>query len=77
MLGRLELDVDACIEAYTNMMENVFGKRSKRIDLKLNVKGQFSVEALETAIKSMVPAGEDPETALFNDSRSDQRPCRA
>lgn len=48
-----------------------------KLDWNLNVKGQFSSEALEAAIKSLVPASEDPEKALLNDGHSDQRPCRA
>jgi hypothetical protein len=27
MLGRLEMDVDDCIEAYTSMFEKIFGKK--------------------------------------------------
>ncbi len=77
MLGRLEMEVDACIKAYTDMMEDVFGRRAKPIDWKLNVKGQFSVESLERAVKSLVPRNEDPEKALLNDRGSDKRPCRA
>jgi hypothetical protein len=77
MLGRLEMDVGPCIEAYNRLMEDVFGKRSKKIDWSLNVKGQFSSAALETAIKSMIPEGEDPDQALLNDNRRIGRPCKA
>lgn len=76
MLGRLEMDAESCIKAYTNLMEDIFAKRTKPIDWKLNVKGQFSEKALEMAIKSLIPPNEDPEEALLNDSRSDKRPCR-
>jgi hypothetical protein len=70
MLGRLEMDVESCIKAYTNLMSDVFGKRKKPIDWRLNVNGQFSSEALETAIKSMILSYEVPETALLNDDQA-------
>ena len=73
MLGRLEMDIDSSIQAYTDLMKDVFGKKGKRIDWHLNIKGQFSSVALEKAIKSMIPT--DPETALLNDEK--QRPCKA
>jgi hypothetical protein len=77
MLGRLEMDVESCIKAYTNLMSDVFGKRKKPIDWRLNVKGRFSSEALETAIKSMILSHEVPETALLNDDQASRRCCRA
>ena len=76
MLGRLEMEVEECIKAYTDMMKDVFGKRTKPIDWKLKVKGQFSAKSLEKAVKSLVPQREDPDKALLNDGQSDKRPCR-
>ncbi|KAI9848905.1 MAG: hypothetical protein M1838_000346 [Thelocarpon superellum] len=70
------MDVDSCIKAYTSLMEDIFGKSSTPIDWKLDVKGRFSSASLEKAIESLIPASEDKETALLNDSRSDRRPCR-
>ena len=77
MLGRLEMDVDSSLEAYKGLMGDIFGKRGKKINWRLDVKGQFSSVALENAIKSMVPTGEDPEKALLNDGRSKQRPLQS
>ena len=77
MLGRLEMDVESCIKAYTSLMGDVFGKRNKKIDWRLNVKEQFSSSALEKAIKTMIPAQQDPEKAPLNDDQSAQRPCKA
>lgn len=76
MLGRLEMDVESCITAYTNLMNDIFGKRAKPINWKLDVKGQFSANALEKAIKSLIPVGDDPEGALLNKGRPDIR-CHA
>ena len=77
MLGRLEMSVESCIAAYTNLMESVFGGRSSPVDWSLNVKGRYSSQALETAIKSLIPEHEGPDTALLNDERSERRACRA
>ncbi len=71
------MDVESSIQAYTRLMGDVFGKRNKKIDWRLNVKGQFSSAALEKAIKSMIPTHEGPEKALLNDSKTKQRPCKA
>ena len=77
MLGRLEMTVEECIKAYTDMMGDVFGKRSSPIDWRLNVKGQFSALALERAIRSLVSATGHPVDALLDDPSSDKRHCRA
>jgi hypothetical protein len=76
MLGRLEMDVESCIETYNRLMEDVFSKRSKKIDWRLSIQGQFGSAALETAIKSMIPEGEDPDKALLNDNQGEYRPCK-
>ena len=39
MLSQLEMEVEACIKAYMDMMEDVFGKQVKLMNWKLNVKG--------------------------------------
>ena len=77
MLGRLEMSVESCIAAYTKLMESVFGERSTPVDWTLDVKGRYSSQALETAVKSLLPEHEGPDTALLNDKRSERRPCRA
>ncbi|EXJ74236.1 uncharacterized protein A1O5_02532 [Cladophialophora psammophila CBS 110553] len=56
MLGRLEMDVDECIKAYTAMMKKVFkNKRSAFfVSITGNVKARFSSKTLETAIKEVL-----------------------
>ena len=54
MLGRPEMDLEFCTEAYDRLTEDVFGRWSKKIDWRLHVKGQASPATLETAVKSMV-----------------------
>lgn len=76
MLRRLQMEVEACIKAYTDMMEDVFDKQAKQIDWKLNEKGQFSAQALEDGVEILVPQSEDLEKALLNNCRPDKQPCR-
>ncbi|KAI9863870.1 MAG: hypothetical protein M1813_003522 [Trichoglossum hirsutum] len=66
MLGRLEMDIDECIEAYRGLMKTVFEKRRSLLSLRLNgnIKAQFSSKALETAIKQVISSREG---VLVND----------
>ncbi|RPA76722.1 hypothetical protein BJ508DRAFT_330870 [Ascobolus immersus RN42] len=57
MLGRLEMDVEECIEAYTTLMNGIFKKRSLRAVFALlrgKVKGRFSSTHLEEAIQKIL-----------------------
>ncbi|CAI6342365.1 unnamed protein product [Periconia digitata] len=69
MLGRLEMDVDECIDAYSELAAAVFGEKLTPIPVKIEgeVKPQFDSARLETAIRKVVTRGGAPETALFND----------
>ncbi|KAJ5729684.1 Acyl transferase/acyl hydrolase/lysophospholipase [Penicillium malachiteum] len=76
MLGRLEMDVDECIEAYRELMESVFSEKSRRIalDWSGNIKAQYDSQKLRAAIENViVRAGVSPD-ALMNDGNS--RRCR-
>ena len=54
MLGRLRMDVDECIEAYTDMFGRVFGKRGLPIDWRGKVKGRFDSIVLEECIRDVL-----------------------
>ncbi|KAJ5732391.1 Acyl transferase/acyl hydrolase/lysophospholipase, partial [Penicillium malachiteum] len=76
MLGRLEMDVDECIEAYRALMESVFSDKTRKIalDWSGNVKAQYDSQKLRAAIEHViVSAGVSPD-ALMNDGNS--RRCR-
>ena len=55
MLGRLEMTVDQCIDAYVSMMDAVFRKQKHRFK---NVRGElqarFDTAELEKAIKKAI-----------------------
>jgi hypothetical protein len=53
MLGRLEMDVDECIAAYTGLMKTVFETKSSWFPASWtgNIKSRFDAAKLEGAIK--------------------------
>jgi hypothetical protein len=76
MLGRLKMDVDQCIAAYSKLAEVVFGEKLR--PLPFNVRGKvtsrFSSTTLENAIKKAVVQGGASEADLLNDGS--ERGCR-
>jgi hypothetical protein len=54
MLGRLEMDVDECIDAYTSMFGTVFGKKSLPVDMFGRIKGRFDSVILEDCVKKIL-----------------------
>jgi hypothetical protein len=76
MLGRLEMDVDTCIAAYSDLAAEVFGEklRSIPINLKGNIKAKFDSEKLERAIQKVIKDSGASSQDLFNDSNA--RGCR-
>ena len=76
MLGRLEMDVDECIAAYTRLMKTVFEKKSSLLpaDWAGKTKARFDSTKLETAIKEVITSQGAKETDLFNDGV--ERGCR-
>jgi len=67
MLGRLEMSVGECIDAYTKMMKHVFEKRANHSFISIfgNVKPRFSSEALENAISQVLKARGIPFNEQF------------
>jgi hypothetical protein len=76
MLGRLEMDVDECITAYSDLAAAVFGQKLSRIpvNIKGNVKPRFDSMKLESAIRKVVTQSSASETHLLNDGT--ERGCR-
>jgi hypothetical protein len=69
MLGRLELDVDKCIEFYSTLIKTVFEQRSSWLCISLsgNIRARYSSRVLEGAIKTVLRACTVPEDELFYD----------
>ncbi|GFF61344.1 putative Pfs, NB-ARC and TPR domain protein (JCVI) [Aspergillus udagawae] len=76
MLGRLEMDVDKCIDAYSELAAVVFGEKLSSIPL--NFKGditpQFDSAKLESAIQKVIEDSGASKKDLFNDGT--ERGCR-
>jgi hypothetical protein len=75
MLGRLGMDVDECITAYSELAEVVFGQKQRPFPF--NVKGKvtarFDSAKLEKAVRKVVQ-GSASEEDLLNDGT--ERGCR-
>lgn len=76
MLGRLEMDVDACIDAYSGLAAAVFGDKLKSFPFnwKGSVKARFDSAKLESAIRKVVADSGISKEILFNDGA--RRGCR-
>ena len=76
MLGRLEMDVDKCIAAYSNLAAAVFGEKPSRIPVtvKGKLKPRFDSTKLEDAVRRVVTQNGASETQLFNDGT--ERGCK-
>ncbi|KAJ5641329.1 hypothetical protein N7490_005329 [Penicillium lividum] len=72
MLGRLELDVDECIEAYSELMESVFGEKISHIpvDWSLNIRAKFDSKRLKAAIEHVITQAGASPTDLMDDGVS-------
>lgn len=71
MLGRLEMDVDECINAYTDFMEDIFSKPLHKVKVGANgkIQARFDSEAMKQAIEKVIRAKDASPTDPFNDGR--------
>jgi hypothetical protein len=71
MLGRLEMDVDACIAAYSELMKAVFEGPSSWLPVSWrgNVKARFDSAKLRSAVNDVVASSGASPTSAFNDSK--------
>ena len=67
MLGRLEMDVDECIEAYTGMFKTIFGKKGLPLNMWGNIKGRFDSAVLDKCIRNILKDRGLPEREPLND----------
>ena len=75
MLGRLEMDVDECISAYTNMFKTIFEKKGLPVHMwSGKVKGRFDSAVLEESIRKIVTERKLSETEPFSDEK--ERSCK-
>lgn len=76
MLGKLEMDVDECIAAYSDLAETVFCQKKSRLpfNFKGKVKARFDSRKLGNAVRETIKKTGRSETDSFN-ARVD-RGCR-
>lgn len=76
MLGRLEMDVQECIDAYRELMKTIFSEKYRAvcIDLSGNVKAQYDSRKLRLAIEEVIRRAGYSPSALLNDG--EKRKCR-
>ena len=69
MLGRLQMTVDECINAYMLLSDKIFQKQRHRVTIKGHIQSRFDSDKLEKAIKEIVVEKGLEEDALLQDSR--------
>jgi hypothetical protein len=66
MLGRLEMSIDECIKAYTDLSEDVFHKKSRFfMGIKGDLKERYDGEALKLAVKKILKQRSLDDDALL------------
>lgn len=71
MLGRLEMDIQTAIKAYTELCDSIFTPERKKLSLLrrasdlMLMKGRFNTAALEHALKTTIDAALGEEDADF------------
>ena len=74
MLGRLEMDVDHCIDAYVKLAGEVFSEKPLPVDWLGKVKSKFDSKKLKDAIHKIVKNGGASGDEPFNDGKD--RGCK-
>ncbi|KAJ5765992.1 Acyl transferase/acyl hydrolase/lysophospholipase [Penicillium nucicola] len=75
MLGRLNMSVDECLHAYTELMESVFGDKISNVpmDWSGNIRPQYDSRKLKLAVEGVIERCGLSPTDPFNDGT----PCRS
>lgn len=68
MLGRLQMTVDQCIDAYASLSDRIFQKKRHRVKWNGQVQGRFDSDELERCIKEIIVKQGLEEDALLRDS---------
>lgn len=66
MLGRLEMDIDSCITAYTDMFQTIFGKKGLPVNMWGKIKGRFDSIVLEECIRKILKDNGQSQTEPLN-----------
>jgi hypothetical protein len=65
MLGRLEMTIEECIDAYLSLSDWIFQKKAHRVNIQGKIQGRFDSRKLEEAVKEVVRKRKLPEDTLL------------
>ncbi|KAK5246710.1 hypothetical protein LTR20_007356 [Exophiala xenobiotica] len=65
MLGRLEMTIDECIDAYLLLSNKIFQKKAHRVTIQGKIQGRFDAKKLEEVIKEVVTKKKLPADTLL------------
>lgn len=74
MLGRLEMDIQPCIDAYSELSRNIFCDKGRSVNWKGNITGKYKASKLEDAVRRIIKDSGSSEEASLDDGRD--RGCR-
>ena len=74
MLGRLQMGIQQCIDAYSILSKDIFNKKSLPVNWRGEVTGRYKSSEFEKSIKKIITDAESPEDARLNDDKD--RGCR-
>ena len=76
MIGRLEMDIDECISAYTELMKTVFEQKLRRVpsDFSGKIQSRFDSTKLRDAINKVITSKGFSPADPFDDGQP--RGCR-
>lgn len=77
MLGRLEMGIDECISAYSELMHSIFGEKTNNlpVDWAGNIRAQYDSKKLKSAIEHVIERAGIAPDELMNNGQA--RRCRA
>ena len=70
MLGRLQMTIDECIDAYTSLSDKVFEKKYYCVNIKGKLQGKFDAAELKRSIERILTDRSLAEDSLFKDTNS-------
>ncbi|KAL9072045.1 MAG: hypothetical protein Q9161_003819 [Pseudevernia consocians] len=74
MLGRLQMDIQPCIDAYSELSRRIFCNRGLPVDWRGKVTGRYKASELEDAVRTIIKNSGSSEDAPLNDGKD--RGCR-
>lgn len=67
MLGRLQMSIKECIDAYVSLSDAIFQKKKHRLSLRGKTQGRFDHKELERCVKQIIAKTGRKEDILLED----------